>query len=172
MFGSLRGKMYFCELKRKIVMEQVNIWIYKHQAWLVALGWVLLLSLFTYTELFCNALRIDKQFDIVYQISQSKVLALVVNLGLLCMLVFDYMNANKAFTNKIVGGILGAIMFPVLLYSISTMQVSEDAVNYVWWFRSPCLLYILHALFIVALTWLKKESLIEENNVRNVKKEF
>lgn len=121
MFGSLRGKMYFCELKRKIVMEQVNIWIYKHQAWLVVLGWVLLLSLFTYTELFCNALRIDKQFDIVYQISQSKVLALVVNLGLLCMLVFDYMNANKAFTNKIVGGILGAIMFPVLLYSISTM---------------------------------------------------
>ena len=96
----------------------------------------------------------------------------MVNLGLLCMLVFDYMNANKAFTNKIVGGILGAIMFPVLLYSISTMQVSEDAVNYVWWFRSPCLLYILHALFIVALTWLKKESLIEENNVRNVKKEF
>lgn len=153
-------------------MERLKIWIYEHQDWLVALGWVLLLSLFTYTELFCSALRIDKPFDIAYLASQSNVLALVVNLGLLCMLVFDYMNANKVFTNKIVGGILGAIMFPVLLYSISTMQVGKDAANYVEWFRSPYLVYLLHALFIIALTWLKRESLIDENKVRNVKKEF
>ena len=156
----------------RTVMERLKIFIYKHQDWLVALGWVLLLSLFTYTELFCNILRVDKSFDAAYQASQSNVLALVVNLGLLCMLGFDYMSANRTFTNKIVGGILGAIMFPVLLYSISTMQVGENAGKYVEWLRSPYILYLLHTLFIIDLTWLKKESLIDGSNIRKVKIEF
>mgnify|MGYP006979435836 CR=1 FL=1 len=153
-------------------MERLKIFIYKHQDWLVALGWVLLLSLFTYTELFCNMLRVDKSFDAAYQASQSNVLALVVNVGLLCMLVFDYMSTNKTITNKVVCGFVGGIMFPILLYSISTIQVGENASNYVGWLRSPWVLYFLHVWFIIVLTCLKRESLIDENNIRKVKIEF
>ena len=153
-------------------MEQLKIFLNKHQDWFGAIGWVFLLSLFTYTSLFCNLLKVTEPFEEAYRSSQSDVIALVVNIGLLCMLMVDYMGAGKAFTYRIVIGFMGAVVFPILIFSITVIQMGPEATNYVGWLRNPCILYFLHGIFLAILTWLKKETLVNEKSVCTVKKSF
>ena len=154
-------------------MDNLKVFIYKFQGWLVSIGWVMLLSLFTYTELFHSLLRTDEKFADVYQECQAHLLSLVVNIGLLVMLVFDYMSAGREFSNRKVIAIMSAILFPVLLYAMATLQKSEDIVHYVDFMKSPNLLYVLHLIFLWILTWLKKESMGGDVvGIQMIRKEF
>lgn len=153
-------------------MDNLKIFIYKFQGWLVSIGWVMLLSLFTYTELFHSLLRTDEKFVDAYLECQTHLVSLVVNIGLLVMLVFDYMSAGMEFSNRKVVGVMSAILFPVLIYAMATLQKSEDIVHYVGFMKSPCLLYVLHMVFLWILTWLKKESMGESVGIQMIRKEF
>lgn len=158
----------------KFIMNKLELYIYKYQAWIIAVSWVLLLSLFTYTEMVCGLFKTGIAFLEVYTETQTPVIALVVNVGLLFMLVFDFMGAGKRFTNRLVVSVMIAVLLSVLVFGASRLHASGQIKLYVPFIQNAWLLYGLHILFLCILTWLKYKSIEDECkvDVDKIKKEF
>ena len=166
----------FLQMKRMIlsIMSKIELYIYQYKAWMIAVSWMLLLSLFTYTEMACGLLKADIALLDVYTASQTAVIALVVNIGLLFMLVFDFMGAGKHISNSVVISIMVAVLLSVLVFGASRLHASGQISHYVAFLQNQEVLYGFHLLFLCILTWLKFKSIEDECKVEveKVKKKF
>lgn len=79
-------------------MEKVKCWLQEHEFWralLYSLVWITLLLFFTYTPLFSAAVHVSSSFMKAYYDSQSHIIAMAVNFGLVFMLVVDAWGAGQ-----------------------------------------------------------------------------
>lgn len=155
-------------------MSEFRSYISQHQAWIIAISWMLLLSLFTYTEMACGLLKADTVFLDVYKCSQTSVVALVVNIGLLFMLVFDFMGAGKRFSYGMMICFMIAVLLSVSVFGVSRLHASGKINGYIGILQHSWMLYGLHFLFLCILTWLKYKSIEEECKMetQHIKKKF
>lgn len=155
-------------------MNTIKIFIYKHQGWIISIAWMTLLSMFTYTDLVCTLLKPDTSFLNVYGEAQMHIVSLLVNIGLLFMLIFDFMGTGKEFSYKEIIAIMSAVIMSVIILGLSKLHAQGEIHHYVAFIQSPTLLYTVHGLFLAVLTWLKYKSIEKECAVESciVKKEF
>ena len=146
----------------------------KHRGWMISISWVILLSLFTYTDVFCSMFKVDSSFFIDYKSSQMHGISFMVNIGLLIMLVFDFIGAGKHFSNVKVVCVLVAVLLAFLIFTFTNLHHSGEIINYIEVLRCTSLVYVFHTLYIIILVWLKHESIADECQVvtKTVRREF
>ena len=159
---------------KKDRMSDLMTYVTKHRGWMISVSWVMLLSLFTYTDVFCSMFKVESSFFLDYKSSQMHGISFMVNVGLLIMLVFDFIGAGKHFSNVKVVFILVAVLLAFLIFTFAKLHHTGEIINYIEMIRCTSLVYVFHTLYILILVWLKHESIADECQVvtKIVRKEF
>lgn len=155
-------------------MSELMTFLTKYRGWMIAISWVMLLSLFTYTDLFCSMFKVESSFFLDYKSSQMHGISFMVNIGLLIMLVFDFIGAGKHFSNFKVICMLVAVLLAFLIFTFANLHHTGEIINYKEVLRCTSLVYVFHTVYILILVWLKHESIADECQVvtKTIRKEF
>ncbi|WP_294631077.1 hypothetical protein [uncultured Bacteroides sp.] len=149
-------------------MKSINNWAIKNKHYFLSITWLVLIVLFTYTPLVHHALKIsDVLFVDEYCKNQQCGLSLLVNLGLLLMVVFDYIGAGKHTTTKLLVLVLCAVFVLLGIYLHTGIYVAKELSQYVYPISENNLSMILHIFFFCILLHIKIESM-EEQKIDNM----
>lgn len=81
-----------------------------------ALIWVVLLMIFSFTEVFMSLLIVNQSFTNTLVETHASALAMIIDFGIIVMLIFDFfISSGKPITKWVVGGILAASFICVLI---------------------------------------------------------
>lgn len=144
------------------ISELFNNLMEKKRYYLMSLAWVLLICSFTYTALIVSFFVKSNVFSDAYFNNQHQVISMVVNIGLLVMVVFDYMSSANQLSNKKVILLLVGIVFAMIVYGHSKIFYEKCNSDYITPISWNGLSYTFHILFLLILFYLKAESLILE----------
>lgn len=138
--------------------------------------WLILIVLFTYTSLVHEFLKKEGLSIEEYCNNQHCGISMIVNLGLLGMVVFDYIGAAKRITNGLVVKILFATFLIYSMYVHTGILLSGSIEDYKYPLCEKWLSIVLHAFFFVILLIIKIDSMrIEQvcsNSYLRIKKSF
>lgn len=125
----------------------------------MSLSWLLLIIFFTYTAILSSVFFTGKHFDIEYFQSQCQVISMVVNMGLMAMVVFDYMAAGKQMSNWDVVFLIVSMLFAVGIYGHSGIMNTNSMGKYEFPLCWTGFSFLQHFLLFVILWKLKAKSL-------------
>ena len=100
----------------KIIWNAITKEISRWKFYLIALSWLLLMVVFTYTAILADAMVVDKSFASVHWTNQSTLISLIVNCGLLFMVIFDYMLAGKNIPHVVMWIVFVGIIIAIGIY--------------------------------------------------------
>lgn len=130
----------------------------KHIDWSnvgMAIVWTLFMSFFTYTECWVALVSANVSFFEVFGNSQSIIISLIVNFGLVLMLVFDYTtsaNTSKKWMFSLFGV---AMMMTVMVYAHSFIMVQQRLDEFLMPISKPYFGFALHLIFLLLLCSMK-----------------
>lgn len=127
--------------------------------YLMSLSWVLLLCFFTYTALIVSFFVKAGSFSGVYFSNQSQVVSMIVNVGLLVMVVFDYMSSDDQLPINNVMILLVGILFAMCIYGHSYLFSNHLETKYIAPISWNGLSFVSHVMFLLVLCYLKGELL-------------
>lgn len=146
----------------------INNWAIRNKHYFLSIAWLILIVLFTYTPLVHHALKISEvPFVEEYCNNQQCGISLLVNLGLLLMVVFDYIGAGKHSTTKLLLLVLCAVFVAFGIYLHTGSYVAKELSHYVYPISENNLSMFLHVFFFGILLYIKVESM-EEQRIGNM----
>ena len=125
----------------------------------ISLSWLLLIIFFTYTAVLSSIFLTEKCFDVEYFKSQCQVISMIVNMGLMAMVVFDYMSAGKQMSNKDVVLLIIGMLLVVGIYGHSGIMHSKAGSLYEIPLNWTGFSFFQHLLLFAILWNLKAKSL-------------
>ena len=141
----------------------INNWAIRNKHYFLSITWLVLIVLFTYTPLVHHALKIsDIPFVDEYCNNQQCGISLLVNLGLLLMVVFDYIGAGKHSTTKLLLLVLCGVFVVFGIYLHAGSYVAKELCQYVYPISENNLSMFLHILLFGILLYIKIESMKEQ----------
>ena len=151
-----------------LIIKSINNWAIRNKHFFLSISWLILIVLFTYTSLVHHALKIsDTPFLDEYCKNQQCGISLLVNLGLLLMVVFDYIGAGKRSTIKLLLLVLCAVFVVFGIYLHAGSYVAQELSQYIYPISKTNLSLFMHAFFFCILLYIKIES-IEEQKIENI----
>lgn len=138
----------------KIIIKELERWRY----YLIALAWMMLLIIFTYTAIISDSMMVGITFESAHWNNQYSLISLIVNCGLLFMVTFDYMLAGKSIPYSVVWTIFIGIILAIGIYGHAGILYSNTISDYKLPLNWPPLARWLHLIFLVTLLWLKERA--------------
>lgn len=143
-----------------MIRHYIDNFIIRNQHYIISGVWLALITLFTYTSLIHFALRISGiPFFHEYCSNQQYGISLFVNLGLLSMVMFDYIGMGEKITAKMVVLILFAVFLIFGIYLHANIYIAQKLQDYICPINSNYLSIVLHLLFYVILYYIKVKSI-------------
>lgn len=141
----------------------INNWVIRNKHYVLSITWLVLIMLFTYTPLVHHALKIsDIPFVDEYCNNQQCGISLLVNLGLLMMVVFDYIGAGKHSATKLLLLVFWGVFVVFGIYLHAGLYIAKELCQYVYPISENNLSMFLHILFFSILLYIKVESMKEQ----------
>lgn len=125
----------------------------------ISLSWLLLIIFFTYTAVLSSIFLTGKCFDEEYFKNQCQVISMIVNMGLMAMVVFDYMSAGKQMSNKDVVLLIIGMLLVVGIYGHSGIMDSKAGNQYEIPLNWTGFSFLQHLILFTILWKLKAKSL-------------
>lgn len=125
----------------------------------ISLSWLLLIIFFTYTAILSSIFLTGKCFDDEYFRNQCQVISMIVNMGLMAMVVFDYMSAGKQMSNKDVVLLILGMLLIVGIYGHSGIMDSKTVNQYEIPLNWAGFSFLQHLILFTILWKLKAKSL-------------
>lgn len=128
---------------------------------LYSVFWVLFISFFTYTTLCYDLVKVGVSFIDEYYINQHRFLSLFVNVGLVCMLAFDYNSIKRPLDYKYI--IIPMLLFfmAVVIMAHATIAFDNQLDTFIFPIKCSCFGVLTHALFLLGVWWLKFNVVVE-----------
>ena len=140
--------------------QLIDSFIIRNQHYVISGVWLALITLFTYTSLIHFALKISNiPFAQEYCFEQQHGISLLVNLGLLSMVMFDYIGIGEKITAKMVVLIIFATFLIFGIYLHANISVEQKLQDYIFPISSNYLSIILHLCFYIILYYIKMKSI-------------
>ena len=140
---------------KQILYRELCMWRY----YVIALSWLLLMMIFTYTVIVYGAMVVGNSLNSVHWENQSSLISLVVNCGLVFMAVFDYLLTGKSISYKMMTTIFVGIIFAIGIYGHTGIMATHTETNYKCPLNWPNLSLWMHTLYLIILLWLKERSI-------------
>lgn len=145
--------------------EHIEYFFRKSRHYFGAFTWLVLITLFTYTPLVESALKAnDALFVNEYCNNQQCGIALLVNLGLLVMVIFDYIGAKKKPTTGLLVLVLLAVFLLFCVFLHASAYVADHLQQYIYPISETYLSIFLHLCFFAILLYFKVLSMEEVEN--------
>lgn len=144
------------------IKQGIMNFIRRNKHYALSFTWLVLIILFTYTSLVYFALQVmDTSLVNEYCKDQQCGISLLVNLGLLSMVIFDYIGAGKIVTNKMLLIILAAVFLIFGIYLHAGVFMSDKLTKYVYPISNTYFSMVLHIIFFIILFYIKVKSIEE-----------
>ena len=134
---------------KQILKSEVGKWRY----FLIALAWLMLMVFFTYTAILKGAMMVENTLEYAHWSNQCNVIALIVNIGLIAMIIFDYRLSSNNMSHTMLWLIFIGIFLAIGIYGHALIHQSDSLSDY----RIPLswspLSMSLHLAFLLVLLW-------------------
>lgn len=135
----------------------------------LSLVWLLFILFFTYSGQLIQMTHNDADWDKIYFGTQSRLMAVLVNLGLILMLVIDYMHTKKKNYGFLVITACASFFVIFGLYGHAKLYLSDRASEFWEPLTRVSWSYFLQTFFIVTLLIVRYKTIEKEPKM---KKEF
>lgn len=142
----------------------------KTYLYIKALGWVVLVTCFTYTAILVTFVQKGVDVNAIYCSNQSSVAALLVNIGLVAMVFFDYFYTGRQIPNYIFLLMFVAFFLAVVTYGHSALVVRGGLGTYSAPLSWKWMGVVMHLVFLAILMVLKEKAYEMDN--QEVAKQF
>lgn len=132
--------------------------IKKWRHYLKAFFWLMLMVGFTYTAVISSVFKIEDSIGITYCMSQGSVVGLIVNIGLIAMVFFEYLVEERQIMNKYFLAMLFNIFVAILVFYLAGQMREGGLGKLVFPFSWDGTVYILHGIFLTVLLVLKEKT--------------
>ncbi len=145
---------------KSLILQNIHV--------VLSIAWLILIVFFTYTPLVHFALKSTANTSFISEYSNHQYcgIALIVNLGLLIMVIFDYIGANKKVSVKLLVSVLVAVALIIGIYLHVGAYVANTLWQYIYPIKSHSLSIVFHVLFLLIVLSIKTKSM--ESNKINV----
>lgn len=158
---------------RNNIKQNIRKYIRHKKHYALSFTWLALIILFTYTSLVSFALQVNGTSLVSeYCRNQQCGISLLVNLGLLSMLIFDYIGARKTPSNKLWVITLAAVFLIFGIYLHAGAFVLNKLTDYISPISKDSFSMFMHFFFLVILFYIKVKSMEECDFKVEVQEEY
>lgn len=120
----------------------------------IALSWVLFMCFFTYTDLFMASISLNDSFSNAFHKMHVTSVSLLVNLGLVFMLLFDYTSKKSSVPKILVWFVVGGVITSILIFLHCLTVQSGENVNLIQplsWHNFSIVLFVIFLMTVFIL---------------------